>query len=134
VLDLTYAGTRPGFRADGAMRSAEPPAPDGPANLRARASGGGQPGHRDLGVLGVFSGRVSSRWSLHKVANQDLSAFAGQMLGTTAGGVTLTHAKTRQYGGDLSVADAPRVDIVAAYLGVTRMIWTPVWPTESEPW
>ena len=105
-LELTYNGAPP-VVVTGALRSADDPEPDGPANLRAALALAADPAARDQGVLVSFGGRVLAPLGLRKIAS--VAGFAGtEIVGCV---------KPRAFLAAVSAATAPRVDIVSVYAG-----------------
>ena len=114
-LDLTYNGSAP-VVLTAATRSADSAASDGPANLRSSIAVADSSAARDLGVLVCVEGSVLEPLGTSKVGGQ--KGFVGTAVGSVSDGrFQVTREKQRPFLGAASAATAPRVDVVACYLG-----------------
>lgn len=102
-LELTYDGAAP-VVLTGAAKSADAPDADGPANLRDAIALAGRADARGLGVLISFGGAVLAPLGTQKIAG----GFDGPRV---------TDGKEHPFLGVVSAASAPRVDVVACYVG-----------------
>ena len=114
-LDLTYNGAAP-VVLTAATRSADSAASDGPANLRNSITVAGSSTARELGVLVCIGGSVLEPLGTSKVGGQ--KGFVGSAVGSVSDGrFQVAETKQRPFLGAASAQAAPRVDVVACYLG-----------------
>jgi L-asparaginase len=102
-LELTYGGAAP-VVLTGAAKSADAPDADGPTNLRDAVVLAGSAAAQGLGVLICFGGAV-------------LAPLGTQKISGGFNGPQVTGRKERPFLGVASAVSAPRVDVVACYLG-----------------
>ncbi len=110
LLDLHHDDARP-VVLTGAQRTADDPAPDGPANVALAARTALDPAARGRGVLVAFGGRVHRAVGLGKRHTTDLDAFSSP-------------AAPLPRVGPLPWTDAPwpRVDVVAVHPGADGVL------------
>ena len=113
-LDLTYDGAAP-VVITGATKSADAPDSDGPANLRDALAVAACPAARGLGVLICLSAAVLAPLGTSKIGGP--AGFQGPQIGSVTDGVPTIDEKQRPFLGAASAKSAPRVDVVACYLG-----------------
>lgn len=105
----------------GAMRPADDPGADGPANLLDAVRVAADPGARGLGVLVVFGGRVHGARDVVKRAASTLDAFASLHgpLGEVVAGRLHVHAGSRRSRGTFPITTLPehlpRVEFLATH-------------------
>ena len=102
-LELTYDGAAP-VVLTGAAKTADAPDADGPTNLRDAVALAGSADAQGLGVLICFGGAVLAPLGTHKGS----AGFNGP---------EVIDRKERPFLGTVSAVAAPRVDVVACYLG-----------------
>ena len=102
-LELTYGGAAP-VVVTGAAKSADAPVRTGPTNLRDAVALAASSDARGAGVLICFGGAVLAPLGTQKVSG----GFDGP---------EVTEGKERAFLGAASALAAPRVDVVACYLG-----------------
>jgi len=102
-LELTYDGAAP-VVLTGAAKTADAPDADGPTNLRDAVALAGSADAQGLGVLICFGGAVLAPLGTHKGS----AGFNGP---------EVVDRKERPFLGTVSAVAAPRVDVVACYLG-----------------
>ena len=114
-LELGYSGAPP-VVLTAAIRSADDPAADGPANLRDALAVAASPDAKGRGVLVCLAGRVLASRGLQKAAAR--TGFSGTVVGSVSEGRFIAEQTVpRPFLGTLPATPAPRVDIVAVYAG-----------------
>jgi L-asparaginase len=146
LLDLCHGDPRPVILT-GAQRTADDPAPDGPANLADAVSVAADPASRCRGALIVFAGTVSAALGTRKVHTRAAAAFADPdrpPLGRLVGGRARFASSPAPRPAPLATAaelhlDRGRVDLVPYYPARTARRcarWPPraAGPSCSRPW
>jgi L-asparaginase len=106
-LELTYGGAAP-VVLTGAAKSADAPDPDGPGNLADALAVAASPAARGLGVQICFAGALLAPLGTRKAAG----GFDGPRI---------TPDKDRPFLGEALAVSAPRVAVVACYLGADEI-------------